>query len=303
MSANLIRFENLQQVLKLIEPSFNQLAKIHNAVDYRREASFAIQALNDNEFLAATAMKNQDSLKRAVINVAAIGLSLNPVTKLAYLIPRKGKICLDISYKGLVALAADDGSIKWAVAQLVRQKDEFEFLGVGKEPRHKFEPFGEDRGPVIGVYCVAKTNQDEFIVDLMSIAEVHKIRGRSESYKSGKNSPWFTDEDEMIKKTSIRRASKSWPSVPSRERLRTAVEITNEEVMQLPQLDNSKRSERFELIRSCLLLLNYTEEYYLSYLCKATRRKITLLDDLTDIEIEQALAYLNQLVDEIPQSP
>ena len=87
--SNIQRFENLKQVVAQTQPAFDELAKIHGAVNYKREASFALQALTDNDYLASLAMGNQDSLKRAVINVAAIGLSLSPVHKLAYLVPRK----------------------------------------------------------------------------------------------------------------------------------------------------------------------------------------------------------------------
>jgi recombination protein RecT len=34
--------------------------------------------------------------------VAAIGITLNPASKLAYLVPRDGMVCLDISYMGLL---------------------------------------------------------------------------------------------------------------------------------------------------------------------------------------------------------
>lgn len=301
--SNVARFENLQQVLKIAEPSFNELAKIHNAVDFRREASFAIQALNDNEYLSAVAMKNQDSFKRAVINVAAIGLTLNPVMGLAYLVPRKSKVCLDISYRGYVSLAVDEGAIMWAMAEIVRAKDIFIFQGIGIRPTHEFSPFDAERGKIVGAYCTAKTHHDELITVTMSIDEIHAIRGRSPSWQAGGSNPWKTDEGEMIKKTVIRRARKSWPGASTKGgRLDKASELNDEmDPLNAPiVVDNFKRAEQFTLIRSYLKILNKTESDYMDLLCKVTRRKVAMFEELTDIEIDQALISLSQLIDERP---
>jgi len=302
MSVNLVRFENLQQVLKIIEPSFNELAKIHGAVDYRKEASFAIQALNDNPYLTKVAMQNQDSLKRAVVNVAAIGLSLNPVLKLAYLIPRKNKVCLDVSYIGLIALAVEGKSIEWATAEIVCEKDDFK-CSMGEKPVHNYSPFDNERGKIVGAYCVAKTCSGEFITTTMSIDEIYKIRNRSESWQAGKSSPWKTDEGEMIKKTVIRRGSKSWPRASTYHRMDVATEVLNEsDELSAPVIvDNFKRAEQFTMIRKCLDLLNIDEDYYINEtLCKITRRKITMFEELTDLEIDQITVQLSQMVEEMP---
>lgn len=299
--SNLVRIENVQQLLKMVEPSFNQMAAIHNAVDYRREASFALQALQDNEFLATTAMKNQDSFKRAIINVAAIGLSLNPIKKMAYLIPRKGRVCLDISYIGLITLAVDEKSIKWAQSEIVRENDHYTFNGVGEKPDHEFKPFSEDRGKIIGAYCVAKTNQDEFITIQMSIKQIYEIRNRSESFKSGKSGPWSTDEEEMIKKTVIRRASKSWPRTSTMDRLERAVEATEDALgLAAPVvIDNEKRTEQFLFIDELLLKLNIDKEFFIKdKIPKFTRREVKDFDELTDQEISIILIQLTQLVEE-----
>lgn len=298
--SNLVRIENVQQLLKMVEPSFNQMAELHKAVDYRREASFALQALQDNDFLASTAMKNQDSFKRAIINVAAIGLSLNPIKKLAYLIPRKGKVCLDISYIGLVTLAVDEKSIKWAQAEIVRENDHFVFNGIGEKPDHEFKPFSEDRGKIIGAYCVAKTNQDEFITIQMSIKQIYEIRNRSESFKSG-SGPWKTDEEEMIKKTVIRRAYKSWPRASTMDRFERAVDAVEDahELAAPLAIDNVKRAEQFLFIEEMLLKLNIDKDYFIKdKVPKFTRREIAQFEDLTDQEISIILIQLTQLVEE-----
>jgi recombination protein RecT len=44
---------------------------------------------------------------------------------LAYLVPRDGKVCLDISYMGMMHLAQQCGAIQWGQAVLVREGDQF----------------------------------------------------------------------------------------------------------------------------------------------------------------------------------
>jgi recombination protein RecT len=96
--------------------------------------------------------------------------------------------------------------------------------GFDREPTHKFNPFAKDRGEIVGVYCVAKTNHGDWVTDTMTIDEVYAIRDRSESYKAGKSTPWKTDPGEMIKKTIVKRASKMWPKT---DRLDEAIHHLN----------------------------------------------------------------------------
>ncbi len=305
--SNVERFENIKQLVKMVEPQFNDLAKIHNAVNYKKESSFALQLLSDNSYLAQIAMGDQDSLKRAIINVAAIGLSLNPVQKLAYLVPRDKKVCLDISYRGYVQLAVDVGAIKWATAEVVRAKDEYTYQGMGREPIHRFNPFGE-RGEIVGAYCLAKTHDGEFILTQMSGEEILSIRDRSVSWKAyekdnSKTSPWNTDETEMIKKTVIKRAAKSWPMTDTRNgtRFEQAIDVTNDiDFMELPAPTGNEDSKRFiglEKIRTLLKEINRSEEQFVGHLTRANRRDIKKIEDLTQIEMDQAIAMLNQLAD------
>lgn len=272
-------------------------------MNYKKEASFALQYLTDNDFLATTAMGNQDSLKRSIINVAAIGLSLDPVKKLAYLVPRDKKVCLDISYRGYVQLAVDIGAVKWVSAEIVRKLDTFEYQGMNREPVHRFQPFG-DRGDIVGAYCVAKTHDGEFILTMMTVEELLAIRDRSTSYKSGKNSPWTTDESEMIKKTVIKRAAKSWPMTDTRvkERFEQAIDVTNDINFNEPtptiSSEVSERELKFQKMRDALVELGRTEEKLIEHLVRVNRREIKKLQDLTDIEISQAIVMLNQFVDQ-----
>jgi len=204
-----------------------------STMNFEAEKNFAIQVLINNEYLMKVAQNNKQSLLQAVNNVAAIGLSLNPASKEAYLIPRSvktngqwvGKVFLEPSYMGLVKLATNSGSIKWVQAGYVCKNDTFIDNGPGNNLSHQYEAFGE-RGEVVGFYCVAKTNEDDFLVDTMTLSEIYSIRDRSEQWKKSKSGPWKTDFNEQAKKTVVRRAFKMWPKT-DQHRMALAVDISN----------------------------------------------------------------------------
>ena len=184
---------------------------VDRSINFEREAGFAMQILTSNDYITRLAVNDRQSVVNAVTNVAAIGISLNPAKKQAYLVPRKGKICLDISYMGLIDLAVQAGSILWAKASLVHEADAFTLNGFDRPPTHSHNPFSRDRGAMVGVYVVVKTPSGDYLTDCMSREEIDAIKNRSESVKSGKSSPWDTDYGEMAKKTVVKRANKYWP--------------------------------------------------------------------------------------------
>lgn len=198
------------------------------SLNFEREAGFAIQSLTANDYAMGIAQKNRQSVINAVTNIAAIGISLNPAKKQAYLVPRDGRICLDISYIGLLDLAIGSGSIRWGQAELVYEGDAFTLNGFDKPPTHGRNPFDKNRGEVIGVYVVVKTADGDYLTTTMTIDEVNAIRDRSSAWKAWiskqKSCPWVTDPGEMAKKTVIKRAYKLWPKT---ERLEQAIHHLN----------------------------------------------------------------------------
>lgn len=200
------------------------------SLNFEREAEFAIQTIAANDYSTKLALNNRQSVVNAVTNIAAIGISLNPAKKQAYLVPRDGKICLDISYIGLMDLAMNTGAIRWAQAELVYSGDNFALNGFDKPPTHSFNPFAKDRGDVIGVYVVVKTADGDYLTETMSMDEVNAIRDRSSAWKAWvdkkKSCPWVTDPGEMAKKTCVKRAYKFWPKT---DRLEEAIHYLNTE--------------------------------------------------------------------------
>jgi len=200
------------------------------SLNFDREAGFALQTLLNNDYAMKIALNNRQSVVDAVTNIAAIGISLNPAKKQAYLVPRDGKICLDISYMGLMDLAIESASIRWGQAELVYESDTFGLNGVDQQPTHLRNPFAKNRGEVVGVYVVVKTADGDYLTDAMSVDEINAIRDRSSAWKAWiskqKSCPWLTDWGEMAKKTVVKRAYKYWPKT---ERLDKAIHHLNTE--------------------------------------------------------------------------
>ncbi|MGR2681585.1 recombinase RecT [Chromobacterium haemolyticum] len=220
------QLEVLQGDIAAIAPQFDAVLA-DKSLNFEAEAGFAMQIIQSSEYLAKVAYSNRQSLVDAVTNVAAIGISLNPAKKQAYLVPRKSKVCLDISYMGMMHLAQQTGAVQWGQALIVRESDTFELTAIDTAPVHKYSPFAteEQRGKIIGAYVVVKTDGGDYLTHCMTIADIHSIRDRSEAWKkyqqdNSKKCPWVTDEPEMIKKTVVKQASKYWPH---RERLQQAI--------------------------------------------------------------------------------
>lgn len=220
----------IQVITQDIYATRNQFVNVltDRSLSFEREAEFAIQVITASDYATKVAMQNRQSVANAITNIAAIGISLNPAKKQAYLVPRDGKICLDISYIGLMDLAMSTGAIRWAQAELVYTADAFALNGFDKPPTHTYNPFAKDRGEPIGVYVVVKTADGDYLTETMSIEDVNAIRDRSSAWKAWikkqTTCPWVTDPGEMAKKTVVKRGYKYWPKT---ERLEQAIHHLN----------------------------------------------------------------------------
>lgn len=230
MSISIVEFVKQQ------EPLFVG-AVTDQSVTWAKESQFAIQYFQRNDYLAKTALSNPTSAQNAIINVAAIGITLNPASKLAYLVPRDGMVCLDISYMGLLHLAQSTGSIKWGQCKLVYSNDTYESNGLDTAPTHKYNAFG-DRGDVVGGYCTVKTADGDYLTEEMSLAEIKATEATSKA----KNGPWKNFWEEMARKTIVKRASKYWPRA---ERLDNAIHVINEDegVYQEPVMQHKSEED------------------------------------------------------------
>ena len=206
---------------------FEQRIAAASPVQYAQEAHFALQQLASNAYLLGVAQNNPDSLRAALLNVAATGLSLNPVKKQAYLIPRNKAVVLDISYMGILHVAQMSGAIEWGQARIVRAGHTFRLTGINQVPIHEYNPFENDdaAGAIVGAYAVVKLPSGDFLTHCLNMDALLRIRSRSESFKSGKNSPWLTDPEPMMKKSAVRGLA---PYMPYREAMVQAMTVAVE---------------------------------------------------------------------------
>lgn len=261
-----------------------------NSITWQKEQQFAIQAFQKNDYLAKVAMANPSSAQNAIINVAAIGITLNPAAKLAYLVPRDGGVHLDISYMGLLHLAQVSGAIQWGQCKLVYASDTYESNGLDSAPTHKYNAFG-DRGAVVGGYCTVKTAQGDYLTEEMRVDEINAIMQRSQSFKSGKSSPWKADWSEMARKTIVKRGSKYWPRC---ERLDNAIHHLNTDGAEGLADDSSVQKEiiinPIEAIKAAISSKGRTEEQFFAWFSSARKlpEPIHSFDVMTEEELQWA---------------
>lgn len=183
------------------------------------EVMFALQIMRGNS--EAFSNVEPQSIQNAVTNLALTGATLNPAKAQAYLVPRKGKCCLDFSYRGLVKIAVDSGSVLDVDATVVYEKDEFDYeMGLNPKLHHK-PSLEADPGKPVFVYAVAvlASGIRKFIV--LNMKEIEKVRATSKA-KSG---PWFDWFDEMMRKTAVK---KLYKLLPQTDKMSIATAIVNE---------------------------------------------------------------------------
>ncbi|SET40467.1 recombination protein RecT [Nitrosomonas marina] len=187
----------------------------------------ALNELRSNPYLAKIAIQNPGSFVNSVIQASHLGLEIGGALGQAYLVPFKGEIKMMPGYRGLISLARRSGEISSINAEIVYENDLFDLeLGIDTKVKHK-PCLSGDRGEPNLVYMVAHFKDGGSHFEWMTVAEVMKIKARSSAVKSGKETPWDTDRDEMIKKTIIRRGWKYLPmsiEMQSAEKIDTANE-------------------------------------------------------------------------------
>ena len=201
------------------------------------ELGFAMQIFQNNPALQKC---EPNTIFNAVVNVARTSITLNPVMRLAYLIPRKNKCVLEFSYMGLVAMLRDNGCIKSISAHIVYADEDFDYDIAMNKIHHKpifakseKEHLNREK---IGCYSRATLPNGENLYEFMPMWEIDKVKRMSEG-SSSQYSAWQTWEDEMIKKSVIKRHFKMLISGNPSEALATALEIEN---------DNNKLVNSFE---------------------------------------------------------
>lgn len=160
------------------------------------------------------------SLLMALLECASLGLVPNSVMGEAYIVPfnnkvkRNGREQWEVQaqfipgYRGLAKLARQSGHVTNIVARAVREGDRFEVTHGTEEKLVHVPLMASERRPVTHYYAVAFFRDAPPQFEVMAGWEVDRIKARSKSKDFG---PWKTDEEEMGKKTVLRRLSKHLP--------------------------------------------------------------------------------------------
>lgn len=155
------------------------------------------------------------TLLGAVMQCAQLGLEPGGSLGHAYLLPFQNRklgtidVQFIVGYRGMIDLARRSGQIVSLEARTVHKSDHFRVaLGLESSLEHVPDWDAADRGPMTFVYAVAKLKGGGVQFEVMSRAEVERVRAQS---KSGGNGPWVTHFEEMAKKTVIRRLFKYLP--------------------------------------------------------------------------------------------
>ena len=145
------------------------------------------------------------SLLACLMDCSSLGLE--PDGRKAHLIPYGNQCTLIIDYKGLVELARRSGDIGDIHADVVYEKDFFDFQ-FGNDSRLVHKPVLVGGGKPVAAYSYVRLKDGTPSFEVMPVEAIEAIRGRSKASKSG---PWVTDWAEMAKKTVFRRHSKWLP--------------------------------------------------------------------------------------------
>ena len=175
-----------------------------------RMCRIAVQTISKSEKLQKC---SPQSLVAAIVEASSLGLEID-VRGQAYLVPYGTTVTLIPGYKGLMDLAYRSGRVANIYAETVCENDEFVYeLGLAPKLTHK--PNLDERGKLRAVYAVARLKDADPVFVVLGKKDVEKVRKASKTSGSG---PWQSWEEEMWKKTAIRRLCKYLPLSPEMQR-------------------------------------------------------------------------------------
>lgn len=154
------------------------------------------------------------TLVGAVIQSSQLGLEPDGILGHAYLVPfrntKKNRMEVQFipGYKGLIDLARRSGQVNRISAHVVYENEPFTMeYGTKEILEHKPLP-PSTRGDRKGVYAIAVLNDGSPHFEWLWNEEIEAVKRQSKAVNFG---PWKTHEDEMIRKTAIRRLVKYLP--------------------------------------------------------------------------------------------
>lgn len=132
--------------------------------------------------------------------------------------------------EGVIKLMHNSGLIKSICAEVVYEKDLFDYE-LGSNPHITHKPcITGDRGKPVCVYAIAVTTNEGAYYEVMSMSDIDKCRAVSKA-SSSPHSPWVKWFDQMAKKTVMHRIAKR---LPKNDAINSVVRIEDEMVNVTP---------------------------------------------------------------------
>jgi len=193
------------------------------------------------------------TLVAQVIQCAQLGLEPDGILGGAYLVPfrnnRLGKMdCqLIVGYKGLIDLARRSGQVSNIYARVVYENEDFSVsYGLTPDLQHNPLPPAKRGKEKLGVYAVAVLKDGNVNFEFLYADEIEAIKKQSRASKDG---PWVTHEEEMWKKTAIRRLAKTLPLSPEFAKAAAIDEQQEAGIMNYGIIDDTVRPTRASTVR------------------------------------------------------
>jgi recombination protein RecT len=208
-SEELIKVEDINKLpapmQKALSDAFYKCIALIGEKEAEREISYAMQIIIKNKELQKCSI---ESVMNSIVNGSRASVTLNPSLKLAYLIPRKGVACLDISYMGLITILKKSGGCKYIDAYVVFQDEDFSHNPasgvINHTPYYARTEAEQKKRIIIGCYSRAVLPSNDVVFCYMPYWEIEKVKRMSEG-SSSSFSAWNTWEEEMVKKSVIKR--------------------------------------------------------------------------------------------------
>lgn len=148
-----------------------------------------------------------DSICGAIMSCAQLGLEPG-LSGMVYLIPRGGKMTLQLGYRGMIELSHRSGKVSTIKSYSVFENDTFS-VDQGSEDKIVHKRVMGDRGRMIGVYAIVTMKDGSQQFDVMDMDEIKSLRMRSGTMN---NPAWRDDFQQMAQKTVIKRILKYAPT-------------------------------------------------------------------------------------------
>ena len=177
-------------------------AALPNHIPLERFKRVVITAVNQNPALTTA---DRRSLFLSCVRAAQDGLF--PDGREAALVIFNKQVQYLPMIAGIIKRMRNSGDVAAVDSQIVHENDKFDYA-LGDDPHILHKPTLGDPGKPTAAYAIIKLTNGEVLREVMSVAQIEKVRAVSRAKDNG---PWVSWWDEMARKTVLRRCSKRAP--------------------------------------------------------------------------------------------